>query len=332
MLLKLFRKKASGPKRYVISDIHGCLEELNLLIEKLPLEKDSELIFLGDYIDRGPNSAQVIEKIINLSKEYKTTCLMGNHEKMFLDFLDDIHSEDSSLFITNGGSATLASYSDHHHEFHVPKHHLEFLKNLKIFHYDDEYIYVHAGLPDVSLEQLSNYKRTNDFLWIRKKFFKSRFKWGKKVIHGHTPVVMSFFSRKRINVDTGCVYGNKLTALELPSEKCYEVGKIKPCQHIYYHLDGSKRKSERFEIDLPANIFQANQNLKARAINFSETGTMLHFNQLKNPVIFKEGKSIRGSIGVEEKETTPFQGIIKRVQEKKQSIFLGIEFTGLDNI
>ncbi|MCJ8277615.1 MAG: serine/threonine protein phosphatase, partial [Bdellovibrionales bacterium] len=93
---------------FAIGDIHGCAEELNKLISLLPLNSEDTLVFLGDYIDRGPNSKKVVDIILDLKKNYNVICLKGNHEAMINEFIDDPSSPQAGLFIMNGGSSTLA--------------------------------------------------------------------------------------------------------------------------------------------------------------------------------------------------------------------------------
>lgn len=282
---------------------------------------------MGDYIDRGPNSAQVVEKIIEMGKSYETIALMGNHEQMFIEFFEDKNSEEASLFIINGGTATLASYSENHEGYQIPEHHKEFYKNLKYYFIDDEYIFVHAGLPNIPVEEFNQYHDPLDFLWLRKSFFKSEFNWKKPVVHGHTPVKECFMSRKRINIDTGCVYGNKLTALELPSKKLYQIPKAEKPENTYYQLKGSARKSERFSIDLPAMLQMECGIAMCKAIDFSETGVMIMYDAPDDPWKFNVEDEIEGMIGIEEKDLVPFKGVVKRIQANKQATFYGIEFS-----
>jgi len=327
MISGLFKSKSKIENTFVISDIHGCANEFEELIKLLPLNQNSRLIFMGDYIDRGPDSAKVVSKIIHLSEIYECICLKGNHEQMFLDFLLNRDSEEASLFILNGGTATLASYSNENKGYYIPPEHLEFYKNLKLYHIEDKHIFVHAGLPDIPIEDFENYDTKSDFLWLRKTFFRSKFNWKKRVIHGHTPVSECLFTKKRINIDTGCVYGNKLTALHLPSLKTYQVDKMSPPEHIYYTVKGSARKSERFSIDLPVMIHLPDDLVICKAIDFSETGTMLMHENIDGEMNLKLGDSLEGLIGIENKDMSPFVGTVKRIQENSNTSFYGIEFT-----
>ena len=111
---------------FAIGDIHGCVNELRALLNLLPLTPESTVVFLGDYIDRGGNSKGVIDTIIELRGHCRVVTLKGNHEAMFLDFLDHPGSARAGLFICNGGSATLASYANETGRYELPSEHVAF--------------------------------------------------------------------------------------------------------------------------------------------------------------------------------------------------------------
>ncbi|MEZ4872075.1 MAG: metallophosphoesterase family protein [Bdellovibrionales bacterium] len=208
-------------KLFAIGDIHGCFEQLQLLVEQLPLDENSELVFLGDYVDRGPYSKQVIDYIIELKSKYNVTCLRGNHEQMMLDFLDNPASINACLFIMNGGSATLASYEVELGQYSIPDDHMIFLRNLKLYHETDQYFFVHAGVPDIELSQIDESKHKNDMLWIRESFLENDRRWEKIIVHGHTVFDTVQIEENRISLDTGCVYNQSLSAIELYSGTIY---------------------------------------------------------------------------------------------------------------
>jgi serine/threonine protein phosphatase 1 len=216
------------PERiFVIGDIHGTLTKLEQLFEKIdPQAGQDQLVFVGDYIDRGEDPFGVLEYLLRLRKTHvDTVFLMGNHEKMFMDFLAGV---DPELFIYNGGDATLRSYfdrmgnpwspangmsADEILQQLIPSSHWEFLNDLELYFETDEYIMVHAGLRDgVPLEQQS----LEDLLWIREEFIYSEADFGKRVIFGHTPFVRPLMLPNKIGIDTGAVYGNSLTCVILP--------------------------------------------------------------------------------------------------------------------
>ncbi|MCB0378631.1 MAG: serine/threonine protein phosphatase, partial [Bdellovibrionales bacterium] len=213
----------SSDRWIAIGDIHGCADELESLIEQLPIDDNTHLVFLGDYVDRGPNSKKVIQMVIDLKKRCDVIALKGNHEAMMLDFLKDPSSVSAGLFILNGGSATLASYSTGSEKFHIPDDHLEFLESLKFYHETDDYFFVHAGVPDVPLNKIDIKKHSLDLIWIRSAFHTSTFQWDKVIVHGHTVVEQVEMLENRINLDTGCVFQGRLSALDLSDRQLYQV-------------------------------------------------------------------------------------------------------------
>src|SRR5688500_9784566 len=111
---------------FAIGDIHGCVDELRQLLNQLPRSSESTLVFLGDYIDRGPASREVIDTLLGLAQQDHVVPLMGTHEAMFHDFLRDPHSPGGASFIYNGRSATLASYANGD-QYVIPESHIECL-------------------------------------------------------------------------------------------------------------------------------------------------------------------------------------------------------------
>ncbi len=207
-------------KTYVIGDIHGCLDQLKALMAKLPLRKNDELLFIGDYIDRGPDPKGVVEYVLELrrSRPGKVICLMGNHEWMLLHHLD---GTDPISWLQNGGEATLASYGG---EDKIPYEHLEFFHGLSPVHRTDDYLFVHAGIrPGVPLEA----QGTEDMLWIRREFYLYPGRFEPPVVFGHTPLREVLNQEDRIGIDTGCVYGGKLTCLVLPGRDVIQVSGVK---------------------------------------------------------------------------------------------------------
>ena len=203
---------------YIIGDIHGCLGMLTKLMEKIDWRSDRDaLIFLGDYIDRGENSKGVIDFILKLLKSSsRVHCLLGNHEDIFLNFLA---GEDITTFLANGGETTLESYLIDG-EILIPPNHITFFKSLQTWIELDDYYVVHAGLrPGVEIEGQTH----EDLIWIRDSFIFSDYDFGKKVIFGHTPFTKPLVTDNKIGLDTGAVYGNRLTCLELPRMKFHSV-------------------------------------------------------------------------------------------------------------
>lgn len=204
-------------KIYAVGDIHGSLGKLKALLEKLPWQPDQGdlLIFLGDYIDRGPNSPEVIDHIIRLQRRSpRVIALCGNHEQMFLDF---ITGRGLPAFTANGLASTIASYAGRDA---FPVEHITFFNNLRLYYETAEYIFVHAGLRD-GLPLAG--QDPNDLLWIRGDFLKSNYDHGKTVIFGHTPFKEVYRRPGKIGIDTGAVYGGRLTCLILPDEELISV-------------------------------------------------------------------------------------------------------------
>ena len=200
-------------RTYAIGDAHGCLDQLQRLIELC--ERDagahrSKFIMLGDYIDRGPDSRGVIEFLINLQKwsPDEIICLRGNHEDLLLDALQ---GEDARCnWLSNGGDATLRSYRATRAR-DLPPSHTDWIRSLPLFHDDGLRYFVHAGVhPERPLDQ----QRTRDLLWIREPFLSSDKDFGRLIVHGHTPIHSGVPDQRsnRLNIDTGAVYGGSLTA------------------------------------------------------------------------------------------------------------------------
>jgi serine/threonine protein phosphatase 1 len=209
---------------FAVGDLHGCYEKLAAMMEILPWDKESGdvLLFIGDYIDRGPNSREVVDFLVKLKRKGGDIIfLKGNHEKMLLDYY--IEQKDQMLYVANGGAETIASYVEGgigRKAFVLPEDHLEFLLSLRLYYETDDYIFVHAGLRDgVPL----NLQAEEDLLWIREEFIYSAFDWNKRIIFGHTALETPFVTPGKIGIDTGAVYGNRLTAVELPKMKFYQV-------------------------------------------------------------------------------------------------------------
>lgn len=212
-------------KIFAIGDIHGCLEKLQELLAEIDIDRDHDsLVFIGDYIDRGAHSRDVIDYLIRLPGDYKHVYfLQGNHEQMFLNYLDGVNE---GLYLGNGGRATLDAYGmlntddPHARKAKLPPEHLAFFQSLLPYYETDQYVFVHAGLrPEVPLAQ----QAIDDLLWIRYEFIHNESDFGKTVIFGHTPMRDLMMTENKIGIDTGAVYGGKLTCVELPAMKIYQV-------------------------------------------------------------------------------------------------------------
>jgi len=207
---------------FAIGDIHGCMDKLGMLIDQLDFADDRDtLVFIGDYIDRGPHSFEVVEYLIRLKRRHQNIVfLKGNHEDMLVKYLSGV---DRFTYLANGGRQTLDSYLKQDRKpktFPIPDSHLEFFKSLVLFFETDQYIFVHAGLKKKIPLNLQN---TEDLLWIRNEFIQSDYDFGKQVVFGHTPFPKPLVLPNKIGIDTGAVYGNKLTCVQLPELEFYQV-------------------------------------------------------------------------------------------------------------
>ncbi|PLY02925.1 MAG: serine/threonine protein phosphatase [Desulfuromonas sp.] len=212
-----------NPERLLaIGDIHGCFDLLQKLLTDVAPGPEDQLVFLGDYIDRGPASRQVIECLLDLQRQFpETVFLRGNHEQMLLDFLA---GDDHLMFLLNGGNATLESYqSTDNSKPVIPPDHLSFFNNLKNSYIHGDYIFVHAGLrPGVPISNQDEY----DMLWIRGEFINSDYDWGKTVVFGHSPQPEVLLRDNMVGLDTGAVYNNRLSCCDLLTRNIWQASAI----------------------------------------------------------------------------------------------------------
>jgi serine/threonine protein phosphatase 1 len=223
-----------GLRVYAVGDVHGRADLLTQIFEMIDADLKhfpahrSLQIFLGDYIDRGPDSRAVIDLLIERSRLHETICLKGNHEEILLDVLKNPASfrDWSGL----GGVATLMSYGIVPNQDirgndglelveslrrAVPSSHLRFLNELKCSFSCGEFFFVHAGVkPGIPLDA----QNEDDLLWIRSEFLGSSVDFGKYVVHGHTPVMQPDIRPNRINIDTGAYATGKLTLLAIEGD------------------------------------------------------------------------------------------------------------------
>ncbi len=248
-------RTASIPKNtriYAIGDIHGCADLLEILLDKI-IRNDrklqaieyKKLVFLGDYIDRGPASKKVIDILLHdLPKDYDAIFLKGNHEVMMIEALQERQAAD--YWLRNGGHETISSYHSarsstkeqasseelmHLFKAKLPKEHLAFLKSLQLRFQLGDYFFVHAGVnPARSLDEQTE----QDMLWIRDRFLLSEKDFGKVIIHGHTPGKDVDEADNQIGIDTAAVYGGCLTAMMLEGNK-----------HQYLHAQAKGTHGDR---------------------------------------------------------------------------------------
>ena len=206
-------------KRYVVGDIHGCVKSFRSMIKsKLKLTKEDTLFLLGDYIDRGPDSKGVIDFIMELQREsYNVKPIMGNHEYMLLQSLED--EVEFANWKKNGSTQTLTSFgisedkaSEPSSVHLIPALYIDFLRGLSYHEETDDFYFVHAGLG----KDIENPKDDLDTLfWSRREYYNRKILKNRILIHGHTPVSMiSIQDRiydgdsKILNLDGGCVYSH----------------------------------------------------------------------------------------------------------------------------
>lgn len=202
-----------------IGDIHGCPKSLDALLHRLQPSTDDHLVFIGDYVDRGPDSKGVIDRLLTLRKAHTCTFLRGNHEAMMLDYLDH---EAFDLWSINGGLATMRSYLKDGSIPSIPTSHEAFVRNTRMYLETEQFIFVHAGLK-AELTVAENLARDNEkvFLWERSHLRAEGYAWEKTVVCGHTPHAAPVDTEPLICIDTGCVYHQhhglgRLCAVRLP--------------------------------------------------------------------------------------------------------------------
>lgn len=219
---------------YAVGDIHGRPDLLDRLHDKIQSDAESAagkrkvVVYLGDYVDRGYGSFDIVDTLVrDPLPGFETVHLCGNHEAMFLHFLDG--GDDGGIWLRNGGDATVTSYGAGDSMGReapaaelrarlnalVPSHHVTFLRGLALRHVEGDYAFVHAGVrPGVALED----QDPEDLMWIRDTFLDSPVDHGFVVVHGHSPARKVAQRGNRIGIDTGACFTGVLTAAVLDGE------------------------------------------------------------------------------------------------------------------
>lgn len=236
-----------------ISDIHGCSTKLYKILNNLSKKKLKKTIFCGDYIDRGQNSKEVLDIMIDYSKTHDSIFLLGNHDDFFKNFVFRENRYGANVWNRQGGKETIKSLtgrnfsnienSEKYFDF-IDKKYLYFFKSLnKLYHVEDGHVFVHAGLRDFNLpiDKQNTYKPEihYSYIWVREELFQQKKTYDNKVIvHGHTPVFIlnrfgilpekndePYFNYNKnrelisIDIDTGACYGKKLSCLFIDNGK-----------------------------------------------------------------------------------------------------------------
>ncbi len=218
----------SGRRVYAVGDIHGCLDRLVALHERIcadlaarPVERPL-VLHVGDYVDRGPDSAGVVRHLLRGFPGAEVVNLIGNHEHMMLDALDAADPGAFDHWMQNGGRASLRSWGVPNGAERrglrdlIPAEHLWFLHSLSLYHGEGGYLFVHAGIrPGVPIEDQSPV----DLMWIREPFLSWTGDLGVVVVHGHSPMEGPVVKSNRIGIDTGAVLGGPLTCAVLELDR-----------------------------------------------------------------------------------------------------------------
>jgi len=218
-------------RKFAISDIHGCCNTFEELLQQIGLTKDDELYLLGDYIDRGPDSKGLIDYIWQLQEEgYQLHCLRGNHEEMMLASIVDKSWRENWIGY-NGGAETIASFGVQSWT-DIPHKYLFFLNKLDYYFEVDNYILVHAGLD---FGEDDPFGQTHSLIWIRDWYENIDYDWlgDRIIVHGHTPqasadtkvMLKNIDDLQVLDIDNGCVFPhsklNTLCAFELTERKLF---------------------------------------------------------------------------------------------------------------
>lgn len=225
-----------GRRVYAVGDLHGRFDLLCRIHDLIAKDAaqvpgvSKTLVYLGDFVDRGPGTFEIIDELINRPLVgFDLVFLKGNHEDMLLDFLD--HGDHADVWLANGGLATLRGYGIDAEPFSwaprpagdlrrafgaaLPLAHLHFFRTLDLYHIVGDYVFVHAGIrPGRELGE----QQEGDFMWIRHEFLDHEGPFPGIVVHGHTISALPDFRTHRIGIDTGAYRSGRLTCLVLQGE------------------------------------------------------------------------------------------------------------------
>lgn len=219
-----------GQRIYAIGDVHGCLDRLEAIHQQIAEDlaerpaPEPTLVHLGDYVDRGPDSAGVVKRLADGPPlpDVPTINLMGNHEQMMLAAIATGEADAVELWRANGGADSLLSWSvprsaqPKEWANYLPKPHLIFLRDLAVRYAAGGYLFVHAGIrPGIPLDRQARH----DLLWIREPFLSCKDPFDAVVVHGHTPKQEPTIRPNRIGIDTGAVMGGVLTCVVLEEDR-----------------------------------------------------------------------------------------------------------------
>jgi serine/threonine protein phosphatase 1 len=225
-----------------VGDMHGHRESLIRMLKKIDLRKGDFIIFIGDYIDRGPRSKELVQELIDLQKSHTDSAFIrGNHEDMLLGTLGySAVVSDMSTWLYNGGFATLRSYGLDMNGLNrimnlwnenerlaalaqvIPEEHVDFFCSLELYVETEHFFFCHAGVdPAGTIEQ--GKLNHHNLLWMREHLYAEEQAWEKKLVCGHTPLRDIFISDKLICIDTGLHYDGCLSAIDVKSMEVFQV-------------------------------------------------------------------------------------------------------------